>query len=106
MGQCGATTGLLSLSWRSSRATRSRSARGGDEPMTRPWQISRRTVLRGLGTAIALPWLEAMAPAAELASGSMGAAPKRMAFLYVPNGAHMQAWTPESEGSDFELPFI
>jgi hypothetical protein len=74
--------------------------------MTRPWQISRRTVLRGLGTAIALPWLEAMAPAAELASGSKSAAPKRMAFLYVPNGAHMQAWTPATEGSDFELPFI
>lgn len=29
-----------------------------------------------------------------------------MAFLYVPNGAHMQAWTPETEGASFELPFI
>jgi len=74
--------------------------------MTRPWQVSRRTVLRGFGTAVALPWLEAMAPAAELAGGTVKDAPKRMAFLYVPNGAHMQEWTPKAEGRDFELPYI
>jgi hypothetical protein len=76
--------------------------------MRRPWQISRRTVLRGLGTAIALPWLDAMAPAAARAgAGASGPwVPTRMAFLYVPNGVHMQAWTPEKEGSDFELPAI
>lgn len=76
--------------------------------MAQPWRISRRTVLRGLGAAVALPWLEAMAPAADLtgAGGTIRALPKRMAFLYVPNGAHMQAWTPEKEGADFELPFI
>ena len=75
--------------------------------MTRPWQISRRTVLRGLGTAVALPWLEAMAPAADLVVGKGApSVPKRMAFLYVPNGAHMAAWTPEDEGDDFNLPFI
>ena len=39
--------------------------------------ISRRTVLKGLGTAVALPYLEAMLPAAPAAS----AAPTRMAFL-------------------------
>ena len=38
--------------------------------MTQPWRISRRTVLRGLGTAVALPWLEAMAPAAALAGAA------------------------------------
>lgn len=74
--------------------------------MPRTDQISRRTVLRGLGTAIALPWLEGMAPAADLAGGAIRSLPKRLAFLYVPNGAHMQAWTPSKEGSDFELPFI
>ena len=68
--------------------------------------ISRRTVLRGLGTAVALPWLEAMAPAASPVGGAVNATPKRMAFLYVSNGAHMQAWTPETEGASFELPFI
>ena len=71
-----------------------------------PARISRRTVLRGVGAAMALPWLEAMAPAADLASGAIKAAPKRLAFLYVPNGAHMKAWTPEKVGADFELPFI
>ncbi len=69
-------------------------------------RLSRRTVLRGLGTAVALPWLEAMAPAAGITGGSAAAAPKRLAFLYVPNGAHMQAWTPSKEGAGFDLPFI
>src|SRR4051794_25799389 len=76
--------------------------------MPGPVRISRRTVLRGLGTAVALPMLDAMAPAADLAgaAGKAAAPPKRMAFLYVPNGAHMQAWTPEKEGAGFDLPFI
>ncbi len=74
--------------------------------MSQPRYISRRTVLRGLGTAVALPWLEAMAPAASPVGGSVHPDPRRMAFLYVPNGAHMQAWTPETEGASFELPFI
>jgi hypothetical protein len=66
-------------------------------------RISRRTVLRGLGTAIALPWLEAMMPEA-LASPSGKVPPRRMAFIYIPNGAHMAAWTPTSTGKDFVLP--
>ena len=76
--------------------------------MAGPMRISRRTVLRGLGTAVALPWLDAMAPAADLASavGKASSPPLRMAFLYVPNGAHMQAWTPEKEGAGFDLPYI
>jgi hypothetical protein len=69
-------------------------------------KISRRTVLRGLGTAMALPWLEAMGPAAAFAGGSDKKPPLRMAFLYVPNGVHMPDWTPQAEGSDFELPKI
>lgn len=71
--------------------------------MTRP--ISRRTVLRGLGSALALPLLEAMLP-----TSSMGAvdpkAIKRMAFLYVPNGANMPDWTPTQVGTNFEFPYI
>lgn len=74
-------------------------------------QISRRTVLRGLGTVVALPALEAMAApivpvpttAASAPVSALTGAPKRMAFLYVPNGMHMQEWTPEKEGRDFEL---
>lgn len=64
-------------------------------------RISRRTVLRGLGTAVALPLLDAMIPGSTYAAA---AAPRRMAFLYVPNGIHMQDWTPKTEGTDFELP--
>lgn len=68
--------------------------------------ISRRTILRGLGVGVALPWLEAMSPALSLAAPIAVAPPKRMAFFYVPNGIHMAGWTPEKEGTDFELPEI
>ncbi len=54
--------------------------------------MSRRTILRGLGTAIALPWLEAMAPDRRRRPAPL---PKRMAFFYVPNGVHMPDWTPK-----------
>ena len=67
--------------------------------------ISRRTVLRGIGTAVALPWLEAMMPMTSLAGGA-AAHPKRMAFIYVPNGVIMPDWTPTAEGTNFELPSI
>jgi hypothetical protein len=61
-----------------------------------------------MGTAVALPFLEAMRPASLAAAGTTGAAlpPRRMAFLYVPNGAMMADWTPKSEGASFDLPSI
>jgi hypothetical protein len=67
-------------------------------------RISRRTLLRGTGTAIALPWLELMTPARARAGAA--APPVRMAFLYVPNGVHMPSWTPAFEGAGFVLPEI
>jgi hypothetical protein len=67
----------------------------------KPRPISRRTALRGLAAAVALPLLEAMAPGAAPAGGKP---PLRTAFLYVPNGAHMTDWTPRTEGAGFELP--
>jgi hypothetical protein len=67
-------------------------------------RISRRTILRGVGTALALPWLEAMLPVRSVFGGEPAAKPPvRMAFIYVPNGMHMPDWTPEQEGADFEL---
>jgi len=66
--------------------------------------LSRRTVLRGLGAMVALPWLEAMAPLNVLASTPGGRAPNRLAFLYVPNGVHMPDWRPKDEGALTELP--
>jgi hypothetical protein len=65
-------------------------------------RLSRRTVLKGLGTTIALPFLEAMAPAAAFGEAP-AAAPLRMAFLYVPNGKNIKEWTPIGEGAGFEL---
>lgn len=65
--------------------------------------IPRRTFLRGLGAAVALPALEAMTPVASAAStGSR--APSRLAFFYVPNGVHMPDWTPQAVGGDFKFP--
>ncbi len=75
--------------------------------MTRKWQIPRRTFLRGLGTGIALPLLEAMAPPLRLLGESNSTRrPLRMAFVYVPNGVNMEDWTPARAGADFELPSI
>ena len=74
--------------------------------MSRHSRISRRTILRGLGTAISLPLLEAMSGSqsiATAASAAVAQAPKRMAFLYVPNGIHMQDWTPKKTGKGFEI---
>jgi len=82
--------------------------------MSSRWPISRRTMLRGLGAAVALPLLDAMAPgvagsvanaATEVAgAGSAGGAPLRMASFFLPNGMVMEDWTPSSTGTGFELP--
>lgn len=66
--------------------------------------VSRRTVLRGMGAAIALPWLEAMMPRTLFGAAAPAVAPRRMAFLYVPNGIDMANWTPAVEGALTELP--
>jgi hypothetical protein len=63
--------------------------------------MTRRAALRGIGVTIALPFLESLAPRA--AAGT-DARPMRLAFIYAPNGKHMQDWTPASEGTGFELP--
>src|SRR5262245_22346458 len=70
--------------------------------------ISRRTVLRGLGTAVALPRLEAMGPLVSWAAAppSAKSAPNRMASLYVPNGKTRADWTPKEVGTRFDLPAI
>jgi hypothetical protein len=67
-------------------------------------KITRRTVLRGLGTALALPLLDCMAPVARAAQAP--ARPLRLAYMYVPNGVVMDQWRPEKEGTDYTLPNI
>jgi hypothetical protein len=66
--------------------------------------ISRRRVLRGLGAAVALPWLDAMMP--TFAGSSPASFPIRLGFIYVPNGKNMEDWTPQVEGSDYALSTI
>ena len=70
--------------------------------------ISRRTVLRGLGASIALPWLEGMGNLSAWAAGAAPGrtAPNRMAFVYVPNGKDMANWTPGGTGDLLKLPEI
>lgn len=70
--------------------------------MKRSWQISRRTLLRGaMGTAIALPFLEAMQGAKAIAAGP--AAPKRMCCVFIPTGfRHMDSYKP-SAGTPYTM---
>lgn len=58
--------------------------------------ISRRTLLRGMGAAMALPWLETMSKAAE-DGGSLTEPPLRMMFLFMPNGVRPDYWTPAGD---------
>lgn len=58
--------------------------------------VPRRTFLRGLGAAVALPYLDAMTPA--MARAGAVKAPVRMAFVYVPNGMDMRNWNLDYEG--------
>lgn len=67
--------------------------------------VSRRTLLKGVGAAVALPWLEAMEPIYSWANSGQRY-PNRLAFLYVPNGKNMREWTPATEGALGELPSI
>src|ERR1051326_6257853 len=66
--------------------------------------LSRRTMLRGMGTAIGLPLLDCMVPAFCRADTVKSKAPPRMAFIYFPNGVQMEAWAPVTEGDRSPLP--
>jgi hypothetical protein len=68
--------------------------------------ISRRTVLRGMGVSVALPFLDAMVPAATALANTAARPLPRLGFFYFPHGAIMERWTPATAGRDFELSFI
>ena len=75
--------------------------------MIRRVRLSRRTLLRGIGTTVALPFLDAMNPAFSAAPSRLGnQIPVRMAFSYVPNGIIMEDWTPAAAGALKALPSI
>ena len=63
--------------------------------------LPRRTFLKGLGTAIALPYLDAMSPAFASVAAEQ-ASRQRLIFTYIPNGVTMEAWTPTGMGAGFE----
>lgn len=61
--------------------------------------LSRRTVLRGFGSAVALPLLDAMIPAATAAKLTAAKPVKRLGFVFMPMGCDLSRWTPKSEGN-------
>ncbi len=69
--------------------------------------LTRRTLLRGAGVAVALPFLEAMLPAMATRAEAASASALRMGFFYFPHGAVLlgndDRWTPSGEGRDFQL---
>ena len=73
--------------------------------------ISRRTVLRGMGAAVALPFLEAMAPAATPLRRTAAVPKSRLCAIEIVHGAggstrtgqKMHYWSPAKEGADFEI---
>ena len=74
--------------------------------------LSRRTFLRGSGVALALPFLDAMVPAATALADTAAAPKTRAGFFYIPHGAianntpfgkDVDAWTSSGKGADFKL---
>jgi hypothetical protein len=63
--------------------------------------LPRRTVLKGMGAAVALPFLEAMLPATTLRAAAKPV--RRFQAFYTPNGMAMEYWSPKTEGAGFEL---
>jgi hypothetical protein len=66
-------------------------------------RISRRAALKGLGVTVALPLLEAMTPVARAADAATKPLPRRLVFVYFPNGVKTEFWKSQGEGADFEL---
>jgi hypothetical protein len=61
--------------------------------------LPRRTMLKGIGASMALPFLDAMLPPMRAAAK----AAHRFQAFYTPNGMAMEYWTPKGEGTNFEL---
>ena len=68
--------------------------------------LPRRTFLRGAGAALALPLLDAMAPALSALGRTAAAPPVRLGFVFVPNGLILREFLPQAAGRGFDLPRI
>ncbi|MDE0101233.1 MAG: DUF1552 domain-containing protein [Bryobacterales bacterium] len=60
--------------------------------------LPRRTVLRGIGTSVALPLLDAMVPAMTAEAKTAAAPVRRLGYVYIPMGANLEKWTPPGDG--------
>lgn len=65
--------------------------------------LKRRTFLHGVGLSMGLPLLEAMQPNRAFGAAPVSDGANRMAFVFFPNGAIMQQWTPEESGDAYQL---
>lgn len=65
--------------------------------------LSRRTVLKGVGVTLALPFLDSMVPAQTPLAKTAAKPQFRIGLLYIPHGAVMSNWTPIGDGRDFEF---
>ena len=65
--------------------------------------LPRRTVLRGMGATLALPFLEAMVPALTATAQTAANRPRRFGVVFVPLGERPGFWTPKTVGPDFEF---
>ena len=65
--------------------------------------LPRRTVLRGMGATMALPFLDAMIPAFSPQARAAAKPVHRFQAFYVPNGMAMEYWSPKGEGAALEL---
>jgi hypothetical protein len=63
--------------------------------------VSRRTILRGMGVSVSLPFLESMVPAQTPLRKTAAVPKSRLTAIYVPHGAIMGKWTPAEEGTGF-----
>jgi hypothetical protein len=64
--------------------------------------LSRRTLLKGVGVSIGLPFLDAMVPA--FGETNIRDNPKRVTYLYLPTGRQMDVWIPSTTGLNYEIP--
>ena len=65
--------------------------------------LPRRTFLRGLGTTLALPLLDAMFPAMSAFAANPASKVRRLGYVYIPMGMNAARWTPQGEGRITEL---
>jgi len=65
--------------------------------------LPRRTFLRGMGTAMALPLLDAMVPALAARAQVALTSVRRLGYVYIPMGMNATAWTPATQGRLTEL---